>query len=979
MIKLRHRLRWIGLLSLLGGVIAWVGSGWLSQIVVEYLWFQEVGFLPILAYRWGMKLAIASIVILMSLSVLLSNLHWAKRLRYPQPPADLPHSGPDWFRQPIAYPTPVPAPSPKYRFSLWQLLSLAVGLSLGMAFLLWHYGQEAVQLWQMQTHPLTQTPPLPQPLWPPNVQHLIATVRQLSEPSGYLSLMALTLAIVGVWIQPVASLRAIAIGFSLMLGYVVAGSWNAILLALRPVEFGQVEPQFGWDISFYVFQLPLWELLAFWWVGLVGLTLVAVMLIYLLSGNSLSQGQFLGFSQAQKRHLRLLSGGMLLVVAGSYWLSRYALLYSDRDVLYGANYTDVHVQLPINTALAGLALVLAGDLFWRAYRTPPHRVRFLSVLLVYGAVALVGTTLIPWTVQQVLVQPNELARERPYIDRAIRLTRQAFGLDQIDTQPFTPSSQLTYRDILRNELTIRNIRLWDTRPLLETNRQLQQIRPYYKFFDADLDRYLFGQPGQRREKQQVLIAARELDYASVPADAQTWVNEHLVYTHGYGFTVSPVNQVVLGGLPDYFVQDIGTSNPGRLTTSTGEIRTNIPTQNPRIYYGEGTNTYVMTGTRVAELDYPQGEENVYNVYDGQGGIALNAPWRRWVFARYLLDWQMLFTQDFTPETKLLFRRNIQQRIRTIAPFLRFDSDPYLVAADVGEPGTPASTVLYWIADAYTTSDRYPYSEPEQITDRQFNYIRNSVKVVVDAYHGSVKFYVADPQDPIVRAWMSIFPQVFQPLSAMPAALREHIRYPVDLFNIQAERLINYHVTDPQVFYNREDMWQVPNEIYGSQTQPVEPYFLITSLPSEPLEEFILLLPYTPNQRRNLTAWFAARSDGADYGKSLLYQFPKQRLVYGPEQIEARINQDPVISQQISLWNREGSRVRQGNLLVIPIESSLLYIEPIYLEAEQNSLPTLVRVVAAYENTIVMANTLEQALQAVFQPAPVEPTIVRPVE
>jgi hypothetical protein len=691
----------------------------------------------------------------------------------------------------------------------------------------------------------------------------------------------------------------------------------------------------------------------------------------------------------------------MLAVAFSYWLSRYELLYSPRGVSYGASYTAVAAELPAYTLLSLFAVAIAcllwGTIFW----LPKIASRRLLIygLGLYVLLAVGVGTLLPMAIQRLVVLPNELARERAYIGRTIALTRQAFDLDVIDARTFDPQNNLSYADLQANDLTIRNIRLWDERPLLETNRQLQQIRLYYRFPDADIDRYTLQQDITSRrpsadqnapvanqsavdeantERRQTLIAARELDYSNVPQQAQTWVNQHLIYTHGYGFTLSPVNVVAPGGLPEYFVKDIGASdvNAGSdspLATSSEAVEASIPIGQPRIYYGEITNTYVMTGTRVRELDYPSGDENVYNSYDGRGGVSIGSPWRRLLFARYLNDWQMLLTRDFMPQTKVLFRRNINQRIRAIAPFLQYDSNPYLVAADAGEE----QSYLYWIVDAYTTSDRYPYSDPG---DEGINYIRNSVKVVVDAYHGTVNFYIADPSDPIVTTWQKIFPGLFKPLSAMPEALRSHIRYPQDFFSMQAERLMTYHMTDPQVFYNREDQWQIPTEVYGNQPRLVEPYYLITSLPGVPFEEFLLLLPYTPRQRTNLIAWLAARADGENYGKLLLYEFPKQRLVYGPEQIEARINQDPVISQQISLWNRQGSRAIQGNLLVIPIEQSLLYVEPIYLEATQNSLPTLVRVVVAYENRIVMAETLEQGLQAIFQkPDTVAPPIVRPVE
>ncbi|HEY9835945.1 MAG TPA: UPF0182 family protein, partial [Vampirovibrionales bacterium] len=426
---------------------------------------------------------------------------------------------------------------------------------------------------------------------------------------------------------------------------------------------------------------------------------------------------------------------------------------------------------------------------------------------------------------------------------------------------------------------------------------------------------------------------------------------------------------------------------GILGTANDLIRASIPIGHPRIYYGELTDTAVMAPSKVPELDYPQGDENVYNTYDGAGGVSIGSWWRRFIFAKYLNNWQMLFTDNFTPQTKVLFRRNIKDRIRAIAPFLEFDSDPYLVVANtrlyesgitpVTQPFPPDDNYLYWIIDAYTVSDRYPYSEP---TEQQFNYIRNSVKVVVDAYNGKVKLYMADPSDPLVRSWQAVFPNLLQPLDAMPMALRSHIRYPLDFFTVQSEQLLTYHMTDPTVFYNREDQWRVPKEIYGSEQQVLEPYYLIMKLPTEVSEEFILLHPFTPMSRNNLIAWMGGRSDGVNYGNLLLYQFPKQQLVYGPEQIEARINQDPVISQQISLWNRQGSRAIQGNLLVIPIERSLLYVEPLYLEAEQNSLPILARVIVAYENRIVMAETLEQALSAIFQgQEQTTDPIIRPVE
>ncbi len=974
------------LLVLLLGL--WLIFDLVSRLGAEIFWFQEIGYLRVFLLRLTTQGVLWAIAIGITTVYLLGNLVLARRWKYPKPRA-------------LTIDSPVPVPPRRGGIRLRWLIPLVLGLNLLLALMLYHYGQVAFRYW----HPAFNSPHVP-PLIPalfrPGlVWQLVIQLISQNWAVGLVGGLAIALLI-----YPQSLVTAGAVGMSVILGLVLSANWIKVLQYFRPTAFNTADPVFDRDISFYVFALPFWELLEFWLVGLFLYGLIAVALIYLLSGDSLSQGWFRGFSPQQQQHLQGLGTCLMLAVAFSYWLSRYELLYSPLGAVYGAGYTDVTVQLPAYTVLCLLAVAIAGWLLWSMLFWVPKGSsrRFLWFGLgLYLLLAVGAGSLLPVAVQTLVVQPNELGLEQPYIQRNIALTRLAFDLEDIDAITFDPQNQLTYEDILENDLIIRNIRLWDQRPLLETNRQLQQIRLYYRFPDADIDRYTLQPevPGQRpstpeelpegtaipdneleAERRQTLIAARELDYAAVPQQAQTWVNQHLIYTHGYGFTLSPVNTVAPGGLPEYFVKDIGettandTGSP--LTTATEAIRASIPIGQPRIYYGEITNPYVMTGTRVQELDYPSGNENVYNVYDGRGGIGIAPLWRRLLFAAYLKDWQMVLTQDFLPQTKLLFRRNINQRIRAIAPFLQYDRDPYLVAADANPDDPNEPSKLFWIVDAYTTSERYPYSDP---ASQGINYIRNSVKVVIDAYHGSVEFYIADPSDPIIATLSAIFPGLFKPLSAMPVTLRSHIRYPLDFFGLQSERLRIYHMTDTQVFYNREDEWKIPTEVYADKPRLVEPYYLITSLPAVPFEEFILLLPYTPRQRNNLIAWLAARSDGENYGRLLLYQFPKQLLVYGPEQIEARINQDPVISQQISLWNRQGSRAVQGNLLVIPIERSLLYVEPIYLEATQESLPTLVRVVVAYENRIVMAESLEQALEAIFQ-QPEEtttPPIIRPVE
>ncbi|NES40584.1 UPF0182 family protein [Moorena sp. SIO2C4] len=1118
-------LRWVT--GLLGVWIAW---NLLSHLVAAILWFTEVDYLSAFLLRLQTQLSLWVIVFIISLGFLLTNLWLANHFKHPENLADLEITWLKGFKtldssSLTLNQTRLNSPSPIVRsgvrprgkfskkrpaFRLRSLLPFALALSLLVGVVLLYYGKMAFSVWHFHRETLSATfmseatPPLPSPLGWVSLGKLF-----LSESRSNLvwQLGMISAVMVGLMVNAQLWLRAIALALSFAWAMVISEQWGRILEYLYPTHFNTTEPLFGQDIGFYVFGVPVWQLLNFWLGGLFLFGLVAVWLIYLTSGNSLSDGKFPGFSQNQLRHLYGLGSAVSAITAFHYWLSRYNLLYSTRGVAYGAGYTNVSVKLPFNTGLSILAFAIALLLLLRAIfwirRLPTKIPVALWILGLYLGIWGIAGIILPAAVQRFKVEPNELALERPYIARTIALTRAAFDLDSIEAETFNPQGKLTSTDLEKNHLTIDNIPLWDTRPLLQSNRQLQQLRLYYQFTDANFDRYTIkvkpdqfkaglnnvgrlnvsklnvgrlnldwlnlarlnvarlnvaslnldwlnlarlnvarlnvaslnldwlnlkssnntikpanlgqkaalreqannlGQKATLREqpnnlkannlkannlklntktqKQQVLVAARELDYDAVPKQAQTWVNKHLVYTHGYGFTLSAVNQVGEGGLPYYFIKDIGSGGgealKGSLYTSSPEIRDSIPIGQPRIYYGELTNNYIMTSTKTQELDYPSGEENVYNTYDGTGGVALNSFWRRLVFAQYLKDWQMVLTGNFTPETRLLFRRNIRQRIQAIAPFLRYDADPYLVIADTSEGESAVNdNYLYWMVDGYTTSDRYPYADPG---NNQFNYIRNSVKVVIDAYNGDVSFYIADPKDPIIQTWSKIFPNFFKSLDQMPSNLRTHLRYPIDLFNIQSERLLAYHMTDPQVFYNQEDLWRIPQEIYAGKSKSVEPYYIIMKLPKEKSEEFILLHPYTPTGRNNLIGWLAGRSDGDHYGKLLLYQFPKQQLIYGPEQIEALINQDPVISQQISLWNQKGSRAVQGNLLVIPIEQSLLYVEPLYIEAEQHSLPTLVRVIVVYQNQIIMAQNLKEALDAIFKPEQSKtPTIVRPVE
>lgn len=944
----------------LGAIALLLGLDIVTYFAAEGLWFLSVDYLEAFWLRLRMQTILGTVAFLGSFLFAGVNLWRARQLSFD-----------DYCI--------VPSTENRRRgIGLGRLLPLVIGLALVLSVSVLYHGQLALTRW----HNVRAAPLPPLPLWLSGDTVWRIGQQVITQPWQGGLLLATML---GVVIYPRVGGAIATILLSLSFSLVLSSQWSRVLPAVNPTSFGQSDPLFNQDISFYIFRLPVLELVEFWLSGLFLFTLVAVALVYLLAGNSLSQGRFLRFSAPQQRHLYSLAGVLLLTTSMGHWLNRYELLYSGQGVTYGASYTDVMVDLPVQTALSILTLSLGVVALGRSlFGFSRHHSRqrlpsFVILIATYLAVALIGETLAPWLMQRLVVQPNEFQRERPYIERSIAYTRDAFNLTDIQEESFDPKRNLTAEKLNNNDLTVRNIRVWDTRPLLESNRQLQQIRLYYEFADADVDRYTLTKSDGTTERRQVLIAARELNYEQLEDTAKTWVNKHLSYTHGYGFTMSPVNTAAVGGLPDYFIKDIAH------VPSNEDVARSVPIGQPRIYFGELTNNYVMTGTKVPELDYPSENDNVYTTYAGQGGIGLGSGWRRLLFAKHLSDWQMLFTNDFTPDTKLLFRRNIQARVKQIAPFLQFDGDPYLVvadanaqaASDTSNPIDPEGSYLYWIIDAYTTSDRYPYSDPG---GHRFNYIRNSVKVVVDAYHGSVSFYIADPTDPIIQTWARLFPTMLQSLESMPPALAAHIRYPEDYSLVQSDQLLVYHMTDPRIFYNREDTWRAPNEIYANESQVVEPYYLIMKLPEEETEEFVLLRPFTPAQRNNLIAWLAARSDGNQYGRILLYRFPKQELVYGPEQIEARINQDPEISQRISLWNTQGSRANQGNLLVIPIEDSLLYVEPLYLEAEQNRLPILARVIVAYQNRIAMAETLEQSLKAIFAPKQSNsPTILRDLE
>jgi uncharacterized membrane protein (UPF0182 family) len=563
-------------------------------------------------------------------------------------------------------------------------------------------------------------------------------------------------------------------------------------------------------------------------------------------------------------------------------------------------------------------------------------------MAVWALVAVAGAGLYPASVQRLQVQPNELEKERSYIERNIEMTRRAFGLDQIEEEAYPAAAAVTAAEIQANPETINNLRLLDVEPLRETYAQIQTIRPLYEFLDVDIDRYIID-----GVKRQVMISARELSPSRLPENTQSWVNRRLQFTHGHGAVMSPVNEVVEEGLPTLFLKDIPV---------TGKVQVS----EPDIYFGEQEDHYVIVKTNAREFDRPEGTGSVQSVFEGEGGVPIGSRLKRLVFAWEFRDLNIAISGSLTGESAILFRRNIQERVHTLAPFLELDHDPYLVI-DQGR--------MYWIQDAYTTTTRYPYSQP---WNNGLNYIRNSVKVVINAYDGATTFYITDDSDPIIRSYASMFPKLFRSLDEMPDSLRAHIRYPEDMFLAQAQQYRTYHITNADGLYHQEDLWSIPTENFTGVNRTVEPYYVTLRIPGESREEFALILPMTPARRANTIAWLAARSDGENYGKIITFRFPSDSLVFGPQQVESRIDQDPNISAQFSLWNQSGSRVIRGNLLMIPIGNGNLFVEPIYLQSETSRLPELKRVVVANGNNIAMEPSLQRALQVIFGQAPPTP-------
>lgn len=712
--------------------------------------------------------------------------------------------------------------------------------------------------------------------------------------------------------------------------------WEVLLKVFNRTEFGIADPAFGRDVSYYTFVLPFYLFLKSWSMGTIILSIVAVGFIYLLSGNVKFEQNKFSISDQAKKHILTLVMLIAIIIAWSYWLKGYQLLFSKRGLIFGASFTDLKVVRYSYYFMIAVSLFTALLTFSGARKR-----QFKQPLIGYGILigaAILFTGIIPGVSQQISVKPNELVKELPYIKHNINFTRKGFNLDIIERESFPVAESLSLADFSPEGGVKKHIRLWDHRPLKSTFSQIQEFRLYYDFYDVDVDRYTFGD-----DYRQVMLSAREINYDQISQEAKTWVNEKLQFTHGYGAVMSPVNEIGEEGLPNLIVKDI----PPKVTVP-------LEFNRPEIYYGELTETYAIVNTKLAEFDYPAGDSNVTTRYEGLGGLPIKNSFRRLLLAIQLRSIEIIFTRYLNADSRIMLYRSIQQRVPKIAPFLRYDPDPYLVIHD-GR--------LFWIYDAYTMTDQFPYSTPHR---DGYNYIRNAVKVTVDAYNGDVTYYVINRKDPVIQTYMKIFPEMFRDFSDMPQGLKHHIRYPMYIFSIQAELYSTYHMTDPQVFYNKEDKWTIPQEIYGETETQMIPYYTIIKFPDATgKEEFVLILPFTPVNKNNMLAWIAARCDLEDYGRIIEYKFPKEKLIYGPLQIESRIDQNSEISQLFTLWGQKGSSVIRGNLLVIPVKDSLIYVEPVYLRAEQSELPELKRVIVGYQDNIEIGLTLEEALVKLF--------------
>ncbi|HXJ07820.1 MAG TPA: UPF0182 family protein [Candidatus Acidoferrum sp.] len=752
-------------------------------------------------------------------------------------------------------------------------------------------------------------------------------------------------------VEPILRFAAIAGSLLVALGTgaYMMGEWPTLALFWYApnANGGVADPVFGRPLTFYLLKLPAWQLISGWLTILSLIVCVVAAFLFVVANSTRAlEGFRRGYNALPWRGLSISIAFLLLVIALQVYIGRFARLFQDHTIFGGASYTDVHIILP-GLLVVCAALVLGAGIAG-VNAASVQRARWLIAAIVPAAACYLLLQVVGWYVSNFIVKPNQLVREKPYIAYNIQMTRLAYGLDRMTQRKFPAETSVEAADPANNQATLQNIRLWDWRALQDTLRQIQEIRTYYDFPDIDIDRYEIE--GHLRE---VMLAARELNVDKLPESSRNWINEKLIYTHGYGITMNTVNGFTTEGLPNLLLSNMPVEStvPGLTVTR------------PEIYFGELTNTDVYVKTRQQEFNYPQGQTNSFTSYEGSGGIILDGFLRRILIALDRGDVTKLpFSDDVNENSRLLMRRNVRARVSALAPFLTFDQDPYIVVAQHGR--------LYWMMDAFTNSDSYPYSSHYLLDGTSINYMRNSVKAVIDAYNGTTTFYVFDDEEPIIAGYRRVFPALFKDASAMPPDLRKHVRYPEMLLNVQAQAYGLYHMTDPEVFYNREDLWTVATEIgmndAGEQTtQAMQPNFVLMRLPGEADAEFVEILPFTPANRNNLIGWIAGRSDGAQYGNSIVYDFPKTKLVDGPLQVEARIDQNAQLSGQLTLWSQHGSHVRRGNMLVIPIGRTLLYAEPIYLQAERSPMPELRLVVLALQDRLAYGPTFQSAMSALF--------------
>lgn len=903
-----------------------------ARLTIEWHWFAQFGFEAVLLRRQLLQLLAFVVVFGLGSFLQLRQLQRCWRLR------DQPRRTP---------PPPSPLLAMGSRGLVAVLLLLLLTLATGLCFL-WVQARELIGD-------------------PFNAQ-LVAGLSVVGRVQPAVVLLLSALLILPLWRWPLTGLRLILGAALAASATALARGWSLWLPALLAAPFGEVDPLTGLDLSFTVLRIPALRLLLSVLLVQALVGAAACLLITLSAGTALTDLRFPGLSRDQQRVLQPQFSLLGLISSVRLALAPFDLMVEGTGVASGAGFVDLHLRLPLRLLLALLLLLVA-----MAMALPLRRQRLRRGLVIgLGAagllVPLLEAVLTP-IAQRLLVQPRELAVEFPYLTRTIAATRRAFGLERVRTVTLAPRQQITAADLATGPGTIANIRLWDSQPLLATNRQLQQLRLYYTFSSAAVDRYPLHRDGEAGVRQQVLIAAREMDTGALPSGSRTWLNRHLVFTNGHGFTVSPVNTAGPDGLPIFLVRDLGRSRKVRgspaIGVSDAQAAQALPIGNPSLYFTSGPAPYVIAPTRVEEFAYPEGELNIYTHYTGRREISLANPWLKLAAAVYLNEPRVLFSGALTDQSRLLLRRQVNRRLEALAPFLRFEGQPYLVTVRLPErDGYRSSQHQYWLLDGFTTSRSYPYSDPNPAGIRWF---RNPVKAVVDAHDGRLWIYVSDRSDPVLKTWQRAFPELFQSLDRMPRPLQDHIRVPQSQFSIQAERLLRYHVTDTRTFYNGDDVWSIPVEIYGNKQVPVSPYHVTMQLPGKNQAEFVLLLPFTPLRRPNLVGWLAARNDQPHYGELVLVRFPQQRLLLGPQQISSLTDQDPQISFQFGLWNRFGSRLFRGNMLVLPIGNGLLYVEPIYLQSEGNSLPTLVRVVVSDGRRFVMEKDLSEALKQLVRP------------